>query len=153
MLVEGLAFVPLAGSIPGHPVPRELGSRHDRQALVVRLVQGPRVVEQAVHVRAPVVGDASEKDQFVVAARDVDRVELDRAEPIEDGQDPVVARRQGPRRREEVVERQVPAGHVLGDLEGARPPGASGRIDCDGHASKGRSGTGHPPSGFAPVAR
>ncbi len=51
----------------------------------------------------------------MVAARDVDRVELDRAETVEHGEDAVRSRRERPRRREEVVDREVAAGDRAGD--------------------------------------
>ena len=51
----------------------------------------------------------------MVPAGDLERVELDRAQPVEDGEDPLGAAGQRPRRGEEVVDREVAPGDVRAD--------------------------------------
>ena len=60
----------------------QLGCGHDPQTLVVGLVQGARVVQVCVRPAPAVAIDAGCQDQVVVAPGDLERVELERAQPI-----------------------------------------------------------------------
>ena len=70
--------------VPGQPVPRQLGGRHDRELLVVRLVEDAVLVQPSLGPFAPVAGDPRQEDQVVVAAGDLERVELERPDPVHD---------------------------------------------------------------------
>ena len=103
--------------VPGDPEPGQLRRRQDREHLVVGLEERPVLVQQRVRPRPAVAGDAGEQDEIVVPAGDVDRVELDRAKAVEDGHDARRLGGQGPRRGEQVVEREVAPGDVARQLE------------------------------------
>src|SRR3954451_23768649 len=62
--------------------PRELARRHEREPLVVRLDDLAALV-QLVAPGGLVVCDPRVQHQIMAAARDVDRVELDRAQPAQ----------------------------------------------------------------------
>jgi hypothetical protein len=81
--------------------PRKVVDRNERQAFVVRLEDLAPLV-QVVAPRGVVVGDARVQDEVVRAARDRDRVVLDRAEPADDLHDGFRAAGERPGRREEV---------------------------------------------------
>ena len=115
MFVERGLFVPYPRAVPVDPVPGELGRRDEREALVVRLEEGSLLIEEMVRHLPSVAGHARQEHEVVVPADDVDRVELDRAEPVEHREDAVRPRRERPRRREEVVDREVAAGDLAGD--------------------------------------
>ena len=74
------------------------------EALVVRLVQAPVLVQPVVGPLAPVAGDAREQDEVVVPAGDLERVELERAEAVDDPQDALRLGRQRAGGREEVAQ-------------------------------------------------
>ena len=81
-----------AGPVPGEPVPGQLAGRQDAQALVVGLEQEAPLVEQAIGPGAPVAGDAGVEDEVVVAPGDLERVELERAEAVDDREDALLGR-------------------------------------------------------------
>ena len=116
---------PLA--VPGDPVPGQLGRRHDRQHLVVRLEQATLLVQQRVRPLAPVAVDPGEQHEVVVATGDVERVELERPEPVHDRHDAGRLGGQRPRRRQQVVEHEEAAGDVARDLD-RRGPAAVQRV-------------------------
>ena len=103
---EDLALVGAAGPVPGQAMPGQLARREDAEALVVGLEQEAPLVEQVVRPRAPVAGDAGVEDEVVVAPGDLERVELQGAEAIHDGEDALLGGRQRARRGEEVAEHQ-----------------------------------------------
>ena len=103
VLVERLAAMVLVPAIPGDAVPRQLGGRHDREHLVVRLVQGTVAVEEVVRPRPAVAVDAGQEDQVVIATGDLERVELQRAQAVDDAHDRARLSRQRARRGEEVA--------------------------------------------------
>ena len=109
VLVEDAAVVRGAVEVPGDPEPGQVGRGDEAQALVVGLVENPLVVEEIVGQLAAVARDAGEEDEVVVSTGDLEGVELDRAEPLENGQDPVATGRQGPRRGEVVAQGEEPA--------------------------------------------
>ena len=129
MLQERLGLVPGAAAIPVDPIPRQLGGREDGEALVVGLEQDPLVVEELVGPLAPESGDPRRQQQVVVAPRDVERVELERAEPIHDPHDRGSLRGQRSRRRQEMAAGHEPArgGAVHGEGRGHRPMVRDGR--------------------------
>src|SRR4051794_33895141 len=95
--------------------PGELAHRDERQRLVGRLEDLSAFVE---HV-APgglVVGDTRVQHEVVVAARDRDRIELDRPELSEDLEHAVEASRERPRGREEVPRNEKAARLLSTDL-------------------------------------
>src|SRR5947207_5277630 len=57
VLVERGLAVACEAAVPGDAVPRHLGRRQDRQALVVGLVQPPLPVQPVLSPVAPVAGD------------------------------------------------------------------------------------------------
>ena len=94
MLVERATVVPESRAVPRDPVPGQLGRRNEREALVVDLEQGPLLVQEAVR-HLPTVGrHAGQEHEVVVPTSDLDRVELDRAQPVEHGEDAVPPRRE-----------------------------------------------------------
>ena len=108
---------------------------HQRQALVVGLVQGPGVVQVAVRPGAPVARDPGAEDQVVVAPGDVERVELERPEPVDDREHARRIGRQGPRRCEQVAEDEEPArGRAVEDEWSGHPVDGTGS-----HATVARS--------------
>ena len=121
VLVERAAAVRLVAAVPRDPVPRQLGRRHDREHLVVRLVQRAVAVQELVRPGAPVAVDARQQRQVVVAAGDVDRVELQRPEAVDDAHHRRRLGRQRPRRREEVA----------GDEEPPRDGGETGTLGSE----------------------
>ena len=74
-------------AVPADPVVGQLRRRQQRQALVVGLVEPPFPVEQVIRPLSAVAVDARGEDEVVVAPGDVERVELERAEPRDDGLD------------------------------------------------------------------
>ena len=94
VLVERAGVMASRAAIPGDPVVGQLGRRDEAQALVVRLVEGPLLVEQGVGPLAPVALDPGEQHQVVVPPGDLERIELERSEPGDDGHDAGGSRRQ-----------------------------------------------------------
>ena len=116
MLVERPAVVRHPVPVPRDPVPRQLRGGHDRELLVVRLVQVARSVQQGVGPLAAIARDAREQRQVVVAPGDVDGVELERAEAVDDAQHRRGLGRQRARRREEVARHEEPARDLARDV-------------------------------------
>jgi hypothetical protein len=69
-------------------------------------------------VFSPVAVDPREQRQIVVPACDLERVELDHADPVEDALHALRPRRQRPRGREEVPEHEEAACCGGGDGDG-----------------------------------
>ena len=111
VLVERAAIVPGAGTIPGQAVERQLRGGQDAEALVVGLEQEPPLVQERVRHLAAVAGNACLEDQVVVAAGDLERVELERPKALEHPQHALLARRQRPRRRQQVAKDKEPTGN------------------------------------------
>ena len=88
VLVEDAAGLLGAVEIPRDPEEGQVGRRDDAEALVVGLVEDALLVEERVGQLAAVARNAGEENEVVVPAGDLERIELDRAEPLEDGQDP-----------------------------------------------------------------
>ncbi len=132
VLVERLAGVRLVVAVPRDAIPRQLGRGHQREHLVVGLVERPVGVQEAVGPGPAVAGDPRQQRQVVVAARDVDRVELQRPEPVDHAHDRRRLRRQRARRGEEVAKDEEPPGDGGGHGAGL---GAHG-IDRTGHAAR-----------------
>jgi hypothetical protein len=95
--------------------PGELVDRYERQPLVVGLEDLASVV-QLVAPRRVVVCNASVQDEVVRAARDRDRVVLNRAQPPDDLHDGFRAAGKRARRREKVPRDEKAARLVGGDL-------------------------------------
>ncbi len=135
--VERVRRVVVPAPVPGDPVPRQLGGRHDGQALVVGLVQDARAVQVVVRPAAAIAGDAGGQDQVVIAPGDLERVELERPEPVHHPQDRRRLGRERSGRRQEVALDQeaargravdvVPGGHRAMVRE-THPPGSPGPI-------------------------
>ena len=89
VLHEDAGLLHGAVQVPGDPIPGQVGRRDEAQALVVGLVENALLVEKCVGQLAAVARDAGEEHEVVVSAGDLERVELDRAEPLEDGEDPL----------------------------------------------------------------
>ena len=87
--------------------PGELARDHEREALVVRLEDLAPLVE-LVAPGGLVAGDARVQHQVVRAAGDVDRVELDRAEPAEELEHAVATALERPCRREQLARDEKP---------------------------------------------
>ena len=87
-----------------------------RQLLVVRLVQDAVPYSSVVGPLAAVAGDPREQRQVVVAPGDLDRVELERAEPVDDAHDRGGLGGQRTRRREEVAGDEEPARDLARDV-------------------------------------
>ncbi|MEP6639707.1 MAG: hypothetical protein ABJC39_10200, partial [Chloroflexota bacterium] len=85
MLDERGRAVPGPMGVPADPVVGELRSGQQREALVVGLVQPAILVQERLGPGAPIAGDPREQDEVVVAAGDLERVELERAESLHDG--------------------------------------------------------------------
>src|SRR5215207_1387906 len=90
-------------AVPADPVVRQLRRRQQRETLVVGLVQPALAVEQVVRPLAAVAVDAGGEDEVVVASGDVERVELERAEPADNGLHRLRRGRQRAWRREQVA--------------------------------------------------
>ena len=103
---EDLALVGPARPIPGQAMPRQLPGGQDAQALVVGLEQEAPVVEQVVCPGPPVAPDAGMEHEVVVAAGHLERVELQRAETVDDREHALLGVRQRPRRGEEMADDQ-----------------------------------------------
>lgn len=110
---RGVEAGPLAA--PVRTEPRELARRNERQRLVGRLEDLTAFVEQ-VAPGGLVVGDARVQHEVVVAAGDLDRVELDRPELPEDLEHPVEASLDRPRGCEEVPCDEKPPRRLSSDL-------------------------------------
>ncbi len=93
LLVDQAAGPAQRGSVPADPIERQLVRGKQVERLVVRLEQGPASVQQLVRELALVAGDPRLEDEIVVAARDVQRIELERAQPFHDRHDALVGRR------------------------------------------------------------
>ncbi len=118
VVVERAATVLDLSLVPGDPVPGQLRGRHQRQLLVVRLVQHPVAVQEVLGPLAPVAVDPRQQRQVVVAARDLEGVELERPEPVDD---PHHGRRPGgqrARRGEQVALDEEPPRGLGGHLTG-----------------------------------
>ena len=109
---------PSAHGLPGDPVVGQLARRQQVEGLVVRLEQQPPAVEQLVGQLAAVAADPSLEHEVVVAAGHLQRVELQRAEPIDYGQDALRRGGQRARRREQMADGQEAARHGEADLLG-----------------------------------
>ena len=137
VLVEGAALVVDTLAVPGHPVPRQLRRRDQAEPLVVGLVQPPLVVQERIGPLAAVAGDPGEEHEVVVPAGHVERIELERPEPIDHRQDALRPGRQRARRGKQVAEGEEAAGDAQadGDRLGHRPDGSR-------HDGQGLSGIG-----------
>ena len=111
---EDLALVGAAGPVPGEAVPRQLTGREDAETLVVGLEEEAAVVQQVVGPGSPVAGDAGVEHEIVVAAGHLERVELQRAEAVNDRENALLGVRQRPRRGEEMPEHQEASRDGLG---------------------------------------
>ena len=94
----------------------------------------------------------------MVPTRDLDRVELDRAEAVEHGEDAVRSRRERTGRREEMVDREVAAGDIAGDRSRRGVGGSGVGARCHVEHRNGRSHgldlhAGDRPTTFARVRR
>ena len=96
---------------PGDPVVGQLACGQQVERLVVGLEEQAPAVEQLVGQLAPVAADPGRQDQVVVSAGHLERVELERAEPVHHGHDALGRGRQGARRREQVADGQEAARH------------------------------------------
>ena len=85
MLDERRRAVPDPVDVPADPVVGELRGRQQGQALVVRLVQPALLVQERLGPLAPVPGDPRQQDEVVIATGDLERIELERPEPLDDG--------------------------------------------------------------------
>ena len=106
VVAEGLALVGAARPVPGEAVPGQLAGREDAETLVVGLEEEAAVVQQVVGPGSPVAGDAGVEHEVVVAAGHLERVELQRAEAVNDRENALLGVRQRPRRGEEMPEHQ-----------------------------------------------
>ena len=120
MLHERRRLVCGASPIPVEAVVGQLRRWEQREALVVRLVQPALLVQQRIRPFAAVPVDPRGQDEVVVAPGDVERVELQRAEPLDDAPDRVRPGRERPRRREQVAADEKAACRDAIDGEGAR---------------------------------
>ena len=116
----------LAVPVPGDAVPRQLGGRDEGEALVVGLVDPALLVQEGVGPLAAIAGDPRRQDEVVVAPGDLERVELDRTEPLEDGLDRRRLGRQRPRRRQQMAAHEEPARGRAVDRLGGRGHSADG---------------------------
>ena len=122
VLGEDAARLLGAIEIPRDPEPGQVGGRDDAETLVVGLVEHAFLVEQGVGQLAVVARNAGEKDEVVIPARHLEGIELDRAESREDGKNSLAACGQGPRRGEEVAQREKPSRRRGRDRQSGRHP-------------------------------
>ena len=87
VLLERRVRVPCVAQIPTDPVPRQLRGRDQAQAFVVGLVERTLSVQKVVGPLAAVAADARQKGEVVIPAGHVDRIELQRAQAVEDAHD------------------------------------------------------------------
>ena len=146
VLVERPAIVADPVEVPGDAIPGHLGGRDDREALVVGLVEGPGAIQVLVHPVPSVSRHPGQQHEVVVPPGDVERVELEGAEPIDHREHARGLRRQGPRRRQEVAQDEQAAGGrpVEEERLGHRPDGTG-----DARPSAPR----HPRGMMSPLAR
>ena len=116
VLGEDPLLEPWLVELPRHAVPRQLARRQQRQALVVCLEELAARVEEILAPGRVVVGDARMQHEIVIAARDRQRVELDRAEPAEDLAHRLQTTGNGSRRREQVARDEEASCGFGGDL-------------------------------------
>ena len=109
VLVERPARVRDAPAVPGDPVPRQLGRGHEREHLVVRLVEDAIPIQEVLRPCSAVPGHPGEERQVVVPAGDLEGVELQRAEPVQDAHHGGGLRRERPRRSQKVAADQEAA--------------------------------------------
>src|SRR5215212_6315614 len=114
--IERPVVVPLARSIPRPPVQGQLRDGNDVEALVVGLVEAPVLVQPVVCPLAAIPGDACKEHEVVVSAGDLQRIELQRADAVDDAKDALRLRRERPRWCEEVTEREEPTRHRRGNV-------------------------------------
>ena len=109
LLADELPGPAIGPVLPGNAVVGQLTRRQQIEGLVIGLEQEPAAVQQLVCEVAAVTGHAGLEDQVVVAAGDVERVELKRAQTIDHDQNAL--RRCGQRtwRRQQVTDGQKPA--------------------------------------------
>ena len=118
MLVEGTSRVALVVEVPRQPVPGQLRGGHQRQHLVVRLVQDAIAVQEVIGPVPPITRDAGEERQVVVAAGDLEGVELERAEAVHHAHDRGWLRGERARRGEQMPHDEEAAGGRGGDVAG-----------------------------------
>jgi hypothetical protein len=117
-------------SVPGQPVERQLSRWNQRETLVVGLVQRPLLVEQGIRPFPPIAGDSGEEHEVVIPPGDLERVELERADPLDDGHHARRFGRQGAGRREEVADREEAPGDLGRDRQGWGHVGMIGDQTC-----------------------
>ena len=104
VVAEDLALVGPARPVPGEAMPRQLARGQDAEALVVGLEEEAPVVEQVVCPGSPIAGDAGVEHEVVVSTRHLERIELQRAETVDDRENALLGVRQRSRRGEEVTD-------------------------------------------------